>query len=173
MAQMRKSAPPKKTLTPQTARKIIKGEIVRQSTLDQIRKDGMAKAIGKVKSGKATPEYKTGTIRMYGSARVVTPKAKPKKPVVRNPENGAGAATRGMLKTMKATEKAVKTAAKAYVAYTKAVTVDAPKTIKKVDKFIDKKMPAAKRVAKQAIEDGKSAYGFGTKKKTQLRKRAK
>jgi hypothetical protein len=169
MAQMRKSAPPKKPLTPQTARKIVKGEIVRQSTLDQIRKDGMKKAIGKVKSGKATPEYKTGTIRMYGSARVVTPK-----PAVKKPKGFDGIATRGMLNTMQVSEKAVKNAAKAYIAYTKAVTVDAPKTIKKVDKFIDKNMPAAKRIAKQAIADGISAYGGGTKKKApQLRKRAK
>ena len=129
----------------------------------------MQKAIGKVKSGKATPEYKTGAIRMYGSTRVVTPKPSVKKPV--KGKGFEGIATRGMLNAMTATERAVKNVAKGYIAYTKAVTVDAPKTVKKVNKFIDRNAPAAKRIVKQAIADGISAYGGGTKKKApQLRK---
>jgi len=46
---------------------------VSQKTIDQIKKDGMAKAIAKVKSGAATPAYKMGATRMYGSKRVATP----------------------------------------------------------------------------------------------------
>ena len=46
---------------------------VSQATIDQIKKDGMAKAIAKVKSGKATPAYKMGATRMYGSKRTTTP----------------------------------------------------------------------------------------------------
>lgn len=135
---MRKSAPPKKTLTPQTARKIVKGEIVRQSTLDQIRKDGMEKAIGKVKSGKATPEYRTGATRMYGTKRVPPAVKKiakkkynpPYDPTVWDPF--IDLAMGGMNKAMSTTGNVVKKAGKAYVGYTKATTIDAPKTIKKV-----------------------------------------
>jgi hypothetical protein len=46
---------------------------VSQETINQIKRDGMAKAIAKVKSGTATPAYKTGAIRMYGSKRTATP----------------------------------------------------------------------------------------------------
>ena len=53
---------------------------VSQKTIDQIKKDGMTKAIAKVKSGAATPAYKMGATRMYGSKRTTTPpKATPKK----------------------------------------------------------------------------------------------
>ena len=138
MAQMRKSAPPKKTLTPKTARKIVKGEMVRQSTLDQIRKDGMAKAIGKVKSGKATPEYRAGATRMYGTKRVppVVKKAvkknysPPYDPTVWDPF--IDPVMGGMRKVMNTTLNSVGKVGKAYGQYTKATTVDAPKTIKKV-----------------------------------------
>ena len=137
---MRKSAPPAKKLTPQTARKIVKGEIVRQSTLDQIKKDGMTKALAKVKSGKATPEYKKGATRMYGVKRTVSggqaqnlkkPKYNPPyDPTVWDPF--IDLAMGGMNKAMTTTGNVVKKAGKAYVGYTKATTIDAPKTIKKV-----------------------------------------
>lgn len=137
---MRKSAPPKKTLTPQTARKIVKGEMVRQSTLNQIKKDGMTKAIAKVKSGKATPEYKAGATRMYGVKRTVSggqaknlkkPKYNPPyDPTVWDPF--IDPVMSGMRKVMNTTLNSVGKAGKAYGQYTKATTVDAPKTIKKV-----------------------------------------
>lgn len=145
---MRKSAPAKKTLKPKTALGIVQGKIVRQSTLDQIRKDGMAKAIAKVKSGKATPEYKAGATRMYGVKRTVSGgKAQNLKKPVKG-KGFEGIATRGMLNAMTATERAVKNVAKGYIAYTKAVTVDAPKNIKKVIALRNKKAPQLRKKAK-------------------------
>lgn len=151
MAQMRKSAPPKKTLKPKTALGIVQGKIVRQSTLDQIRKDGMEKAIGKVKSGKATPEYRTGATRMYGTKRVP--------PVVKKVAKKKSASTydptvwkfftdpmmSGMNKAMTTTGNVVKKAGKAYLQYTKATTIDAPKNIKKVIASKGKKSPRPKK----------------------------
>ena len=145
---MRKSAPPKKTLTPQTARKIVKGEMVRQSTLDQIRKDGMAKAIGKVKSGKATAEYRTGATRMYGTKRVPPAVKKvvkknyspPYDPTVWDPF--IDPLMSGMSKVMKTTGNVAKKAGSAYVQYTKAVTN--PKNIKKAIESKGKKTPHLK-----------------------------
>jgi hypothetical protein len=147
MAQMRKSAPPKKTLTPQTARKIVKGEMVRQSTLDQIRKDGMALAIKKVKSGKATPEYRTGATRMYGIKRVppAVKKVAKKKTSTYDPtvwKFFTDPLMGGMNKAMTTTGNVVKKAGSAYVQYTKAVTN--PKNIKKAITSKGKKSPRLK-----------------------------
>jgi hypothetical protein len=112
---------------------------VSQATIDQIKKDGMAKAIAKVKSGAATPAYKMGATRMYGSKRTASttaanqklPEASlkdryvPKGEDVKKFLKGAGKENLEIAKML----------GKAFGAYTKATAqpaIFAAKTIKKV-----------------------------------------
>ena len=114
----------------------------------------MAKAIAKVKSGKATPEYRTGATRMYGTKRVppaVKKVAKKKSASTYDPtvwKFFTDPMMSGMNKAMTTTGNVVKKAGKGYIAYTKAVTVDAPKNIKKVIALRNKKAPQLRKRAK-------------------------
>ena len=71
MAQMKKSAAGKKTLADSVK--------VNKATINQIKADGMKKAVAKAASGKASTPYMVGTSRMYGSSRVnaARPTSKP------------------------------------------------------------------------------------------------
>jgi hypothetical protein len=119
---------------------------VSQKTIDQIKKDGMTKAIAKVKSGTATPAYKMGATRMYGSKRTAasTPATSPKSPEVSlkdrympKPEDvkkflkGAGKENLEIAKML----------GKAFGAYTKATTIPAVTAAKTIKKIASKKPP--------------------------------
>lgn len=120
---------------------------VSQATINQIKKDGMAKAIAKVKSGKATPAYKTGAIRMYGSKRTATPpKTTPKKFV-----DPASLKDRYVPKAEDVKQflkgggeenlKIAKMLGKAFGAYTKATAQPAIFAAKTIKKIASKKPP--------------------------------
>ncbi len=68
---MKKSAAGKKTLADSVK--------VNKATINQIKADGMKKAVAKAASGKASTPYIVGTNRMYGSSRVnaARPTSKP------------------------------------------------------------------------------------------------
>jgi hypothetical protein len=119
---------------------------VSQKTIDQIKKDGMAKAIAKVKSGTATPAYKMGATRMYGSKRTATPKAASP---VKLPEVSlkdrympSGADVKKFLKEGNQENlKIAKMLGKALGAYTKATAQPAIFTAKTIKKIASKKPP--------------------------------
>jgi hypothetical protein len=119
---------------------------VSQKTIDQIKKDGMAKAIAKVKSGTATPAYKMGATRMYGSKRTTTPKAAAP---VKLPEASlkdrympSGEDVKKFLKEGNQENlKIAKMLGKALGAYTKATAQPAIFTAKTIKKIASKKPP--------------------------------
>lgn len=124
-----------------SARGKVQASKVSQKTIDQIKKDGMAKAIAKVKSGAATPAYKTGATRMYGSKRTATPTASaPKKFIDRaSLKDRYVPSSQDVKKFLKEGGKEnleiAKMLGKAFGAYTKATAqpaIFAAKTIKKV-----------------------------------------
>jgi hypothetical protein len=124
-----------------SARGKVQASKVSQKTIDQIKKDGMAKAIAKVKSGAATPAYKMGATRMYGSKRTTTPTASaPKKFVaqasLKDRYVPKGEDVKKFLKGGgKENLKIAKMLGKAFGTYTKATAqpaIFAAKTIKKV-----------------------------------------
>jgi hypothetical protein len=116
---------------------------VSQKTIDQIKKDGMTKAIAKVKSGTATPAYKMGATRMYGSKRVAVP-ATPKLPqpslkerYMPKPED----VKKFLKKAGKENIEIAKILGKAFGAYTKATAQPAIFVGKTAKKIASKKPP--------------------------------
>jgi len=116
---------------------------VSQATIDQIKKDGMAKAIAKVKSGAATPAYKIGATRMYGSKRTATP-APLKLPEVSLKDRympGKEDVKKFLKEAGKENLEIAKMLGKAFGAYTKATTVPAVTAAKTIKKIASKKPP--------------------------------
>ena len=116
---------------------------VSQATIDQIKKDGMAKAIAKVKSGTATPAYKMGTVRMYGSQRTATP-APLKSPEVSLKDRymPKGEDVQKFLKEAgKENLEIAKMLGKAFGAYTKATAQPAIFAAKTIKSIASKKPP--------------------------------
>jgi hypothetical protein len=120
---------------------------VSQKTIDQIKKDGMTKAVAKVKSGTATPAYKMGATRMYGSKRFATPAAlKLPEPSLKERYMPSGEDVKKFLKEGgKENLEIAKMLGKAFGAYTKATAQPAIFAAKTVKSIASKKPPRPTR----------------------------